>query len=245
MPLRSPSRKSLPSDLVTEYLFDAPPPAAIAVGGTDAVFPVNRVFCVGRNYAEHVREMGFDPNRDEPCYFTKSSRAVIGSGQTVPYPPGTTDLHHEIELVVALGQPGFEIPVEEAESIVFGYAAGLDMTRRDLQVASRSGKGPWDIGKDFENSAVLGPIAAATSIGHPRDARINLAVNSELRQDSDLGHMIWSVPEIIAHLSRLYRLKRGDLIFTGTPDGVGPVGPGDEIRGEIEGVGAVVLRIAP
>ena len=230
---------------MSEYLFDTPPPAAIAVGGTDVRFPVNRIFCVGRNYAEHVREMGFDPNRDEPCYFTKSSRAIIESGQTVPYPPGTTDLHHEIELVVAVDQPGFELPVEEACSIVFGYAAGLDMTRRDLQVASRSGKGPWDVGKDFENSAVIGAIAAAASIGHPTRARISLAVNGEVRQDSDLDHMIWSVPEIIAHLSRLYRLEPGDLIYTGTPDGVGPVIAGDEMSGDIEGVGTVALRIAP
>ena len=224
-------------------MFDPVPSAAIAIGGTDARFPVNRIFCVGRNYAEHVREMGFDPNRDEPCYFTKSSRAIIESGRTVPYPPGTTDYQHEIELVVAVGQPGFELPVNEANSVVFGYAAGLDMTRRDLQLASRSGKGPWDTGKDFENSAVIGPIAAG--IGHPTRGRICLSVNNEIRQDSDIVHLVWTVPEIIAKLSRLYRLEPGDLIYTGTPDGVGPVMRGDDLNGEIEGVGAVSLSIAP
>lgn len=229
---------------MSAFLFDPALPASVDVAGADSRFPVNRIFCVGRNYAEHVREMGFDPDRDDPCYFTKSSRSVVASGSAVPYPPGTADYQHEIELVVAIGKTGFELGVENAHSVVFGYAAGLDMTRRDLQVVSRASKGPWDIGKDFENSAVIGTIAAASDIGHPAGGQIRLAVNGTIRQQSDLEHLIWSVPEIIAHLSCLYRIEPGDLIYTGTPDGVGPVNPGDEIHGEIEGVGDVKLRIS-
>ncbi len=229
---------------MTQFLFDPLPPVSVEIGGSDKRFPVRRIFCIGRNYAEHVREMGGDPDRDEPCYFTKSSHSLVESGASIPYPPGTGDFHHEVELVVAIGNPGSEVEVGDALSLVYGYAAGLDMTRRDLQLASRNNKGPWDTGKDFENSAVIGKIAAADDIGHPASGRIQLTVSGEQRQDSDLSHLIWSVPEIIAHLSCLYRLEPGDLIYTGTPDGVGPVRPGDRLIGEIDGVGTIELSVA-
>ena len=228
---------------MSAYLFDPAPPVAVEVSGTDARFAVNRIFCVGRNYAAHVREMGFDPEREEPCYFTKASCCIAASGSEIPYPPATQNYHHEIELVVAVGNAGFELSVDEALSVVYGYACGLDMTRRDLQIASRESKGPWDIGKDFENSAVIGPIRRAEEIGHPASGRIRLSVNGELRQDSDLENLIWSVPQIIAHLSRYYRLQPGDLIYTGTPDGVGPVEPGDQITGSVAAVGEIALAI--
>ena len=152
---------------MSSYLFEPPPPVSVEIAGRDARFPVNRIFCVGRNYAAHVREMGFDPDREAPCYFTKASCCIAPSGSTIPYPPATDDYHHEIELVAAIGKAGYELPEDEALSVVFGYACGLDMTRRDLQIASRESKGPWDIGKDFENAAVIGPIRPAADIGHP------------------------------------------------------------------------------
>lgn len=228
---------------MNRYLFEPAPPVSVEIVGTDARFPVNRIFCVGRNYAAHVREMGFDPEREEPCYFTKDSRCIAASGSEIPYPPATQNYHHEIELVVAVGNAGFELAVDEALSVVYGYACGLDMTRRDLQVASRASKGPWDIGKDFENAAVIGPVRTVAEIGHPASGRIRLFVNDEPRQDSDLENLIWSVPEIIAHLSRYYRLEPGDLVYTGTPDGVGPVKPGDHVNGSIAAVGDITLTI--
>ena len=228
---------------MSRYVFEPAPPVAIEIAGTDLRFPVNRIFCVGRNYAAHVREMGFDPDREKPCYFTKASRSLAASGIEMPYPPGTQDLHHEIELVVAIGTAGFELSADDALSVVYGYACGLDMTRRDLQVASRESKGPWDVGKNFDNSAIISPIRPAAEIGHPASGRIRLSVNDELRQDADLENLIWSVPEIIADLSQLYRLEPGDLVYTGTPDGVGPVGPGDRISGSVAGVGDIALTI--
>ena len=230
---------------MSTWIFEPAPPVSVEVSGTDARFPVNRIFCVGRNYAEHVREMGFDPERESPCYFTKASRCITPTGSEIPYPPATQNYHHEIELVVAVGRPGFELPVEDALSVVYGYACGLDMTRRDLQIASRDSKGPWDIGKDFEHAAIISPIRPAAEIGHPDRGRIELRVNGEQRQDSDLGHLIWPVPAIIAHLSTYYRLEPGDLIYTGTPDGVGPVRPGDRIAGSIAGVGEIELVCRP
>ena len=226
-----------------KYVFEPAPTVSVEIAGSDARFPVNRVFCVGRNYAAHVREMGFDPDREEPCYFTKSARCIAPSGSEIPYPPATQNYHHEIELVVAIGEAGFELSSDDALSVVYGYACGLDMTRRDLQIASRESKGPWDIGKDFENAAIISPIVPAVEIGHPRGGRIELSVNGEQRQDSDLENLIWSVAEIIAHLSRFYRLEPGDLIYTGTPDGVGPVRPGDRIAGSVAGVGEIELGI--
>jgi len=228
---------------MNRYVFEPAPPVSVEVSGTDARFPVNRIFCVGRNYAAHVREMGFDPEREAPCYFTKASCCIAASGSEIPYPPATANYHHEIELVAAVGKAGFELAADEALSIVYGYACGLDMTRRDLQVASRESKGPWDIGKDFENSAIISPIRPAAEIGHPSSGRIQLSVNGERRQDSNLDKLIWSVPEIVSHLSRFYRLEPGDLIYTGTPDGVGPVEPGDRITGSVAAVEEVALAI--
>jgi fumarylpyruvate hydrolase len=205
---------------------------------------VNRVFCVGRNYAAHAREMGFDPDREDPFYFTKSPAAIIPTGSTIPYPPGTADFHHEVELVLAIDQAGFEVDVEDALALVYGYAVGLDMTRRDLQLAAKTKGRPWSLSKDVENGAVISPIHTVESIGQPDQGRIWLDVNSERRQDSNLAKLIWSVPEIIAHLSRYYHLAPGDLIYTGTPDGVGPVSAGDSITGGIDGVADIALTIA-
>ena len=230
---------------MSRYLFQPPATVSVEIAGRDARFPVNRVFCVGRNYAAHVREMGFDPDREAPCYFTKASRCITPSGSEIPYPPATDDYHHEIELVVAIGDHGFELSGEQALSVVFGYACGLDMTRRDLQAASRESKGPWDIGKDFEHAAVISPIRPAAEIGHPERGRIELRVNGEQRQDSDLANLIWPVPAIVAHLSTYYRLEPGDLIYTGTPDGVGPVRRGDRISGSVAGVGEIELVCRP
>ena len=230
---------------MTEYLFPPPAPVAVPIRDSDRRFPVHRVFCVGRNYAAHVREMGFDPEREPPCYFTKAPASVVESGAAVAYPPGTSDLHHEIELVAAIGRAGFRIAVEDALEHVYGYACGLDMTRRDLQAASRAQKGPWDVGKDFDNAAVIGPIAPAASAGHPAKGRIELSVNGEIRQDADIAGLIWSVAEIVADLSRLYQLVPGDLIYTGTPAGVGPVEPGDRLVGSVDGVGEIELTIEP
>ncbi len=234
---------------MTEYLFPPPAPVAIPIRDSRKRFPVNRIFCVGRNYAAHVREMGFDPDREPPCYFTKSPSAIVvsegESGAMIPYPPGTSELHHEIELVAAIGRAGSRIAVEDALAHVYGYACGLDMTRRDLQLASREKKGPWDIGKDFDNGAVITPIQPADRIGHPAEGRIWLTVNAEPRQDADLSQLIWPISEIMSHLSRIYHLVPGDLIYTGTPDGVGPVVAGDQISGGIDGVGTVSLTIGP
>ncbi len=230
---------------MSRYLFEPPPTVSVEVAGSNARFPVNRIFCVGRNYAAHVREMGFDPDREAPCYFTKASCCIVPSGSEIPYPPGTDDYHHEIELVVAIGGSGHKLSANQALAVVYGYACGLDMTRRDLQIASRESKGPWDIGKDFENAAVISPIRPAADIGHPERGRIELSVNGEQRQDSDLANLIWPVPAIIAHLSTYYRLEPGDLVYTGTPDGVGPVGPGDRITGSVAGVGEIELVCRP
>ena len=228
---------------MTDYLFPPPEQVSVAIADSDNRYPVNRVFCVGRNYAAHVQEMGFDPNREEPFYFTKSPSSIIPTGSEIPYPAGTENFHHEMELVVAIDKPGFEISVDEALSLVFGYACGLDMTRRDLQLAARDKGRPWCLGKDIENGAVIEPIQPAEKIGHPAAGRIWLTVNGETRQDSDLAKLIWSVPEVVAHLSRFYRLVPGDLIYTGTPEGVAPVLAGDRIEGGIDGVGSISLSI--
>lgn len=230
---------------MTAYVFPPPSQPCVRVRGESALFPVRRVFCVGRNYAAHAREMGGDPTRESPFYFTKPADAVVASGATIAYPPGTRDFHHEMELVVALGAPAFRLGAERALDVVYGYACGLDMTRRDLQIQARDKGRPWDFGKAFDNSAIIGDIAKANDIGHPERGVIELAVGGTVRQSSDLSEMIWSVPEIIAHLSQFYRLQAGDLIYTGTPEGVGAVRPGDELRGTIEGVGEITLTVGP
>ncbi|MBV9248020.1 MAG: fumarylacetoacetate hydrolase family protein [Acetobacteraceae bacterium] len=221
-----------------------PPPAIVSVrvvgGGS---FPVRRVFCVGRNYAEHAREMGSDPDREPPFFFMKPPDALLLNGEDMPYPPQTNSLHHEMELVVAIGEGGASIREADALRHVWGYAAGLDMTRRDLQNQAKKEGKPWEMGKGFDASAPIGPITSAAKIGHPERGLIELKVNGEIRQASDLSKMIWSVPETIAYLSGLVRLAPGDLIFTGTPEGVASVRRGDVLEGVVEGVGSVRTRI--
>ena len=228
---------------MSDTLFPAPEWPSLPVAGSQARFPVRRIFCVGRNYAAHAAEMGNEVDRAAPFYFTKSPLAVVESGATVAYAPGTADLHHEMEFVVALGRPGFRVAAEAAMALVFGYAAGLDMTRRDLQAAAKARQRPWDLAKDFEDSAVLAPITPAGNFGVIGDQRITLSVNGAPRQEARLSDMVWSVSELIADLSRFYHLAPGDLIFTGTPAGVGAVGAGDRIRGEIDGLAPVDLTL--
>lgn len=228
---------------MSDTLFPAPEWPSLPVAGSQARFPVRRIFCVGRNYAAHAAEMGNEVDRAAPFYFTKSPLAVVESGATVAYAPGTADLHHEMEFVVALGRPGFRVAPEAAMALVFGYAAGLDMTRRDLQASAKARQRPWDLAKDFEDSAVLAPITPAGNFGVIGDQRITLSVNGAPRQEARLSDMVWSVSELIADLSRFYHLAPGDLIFTGTPAGVGAVGAGDRIRGEIDGLAPVDLTL--
>jgi fumarylpyruvate hydrolase len=229
---------------MTDYLFAPEPVRSVQVLGEAAHYPVRRIFCVGRNYAEHAREMGNEVDREAPFYFTKSAQALVLSGSQIPYPPGTADFHHEMELVVAIGAPAFRVAMAEASRAVFGYGCGLDMTRRDLQAAAKEKRRPWDTGKDFENAAVLGPISRADAFGAVGPQPIALAVSGVVRQEARLADMVWSVEELIAHLSTLYHLGPGDLIFTGTPAGVGAVQPGDVIEGSIDGLAAVSLRIS-
>jgi fumarylpyruvate hydrolase len=225
-------------------LFDLPANASVPVLGEDARFPVRRVFCVGRNYAAHAREMGFSVDKDAPFFFTKSPWAVCASGATVPYPLGTGNCHYEMELVVAIGAPAFRVSEAEAPAAVLGYACGLDMTRRDLQNEARDQGRPWDFGKDFENAAVVAPITRATHFAIA-DQAIRLTQNGAVRQDAVLADMIFSVPELIAYLSRYYHLEPGDLLYTGTPAGVGPIAPGDRLVGTITGLTPVELAIGP
>lgn len=230
---------------MTAYVFPLPPVPSVPVRGGDARYPVSRIFCVGRNYAAHAREMGFDPDREPPFYFTKPANALVPSGATVAYPPETANYHYEMELVVAIGRPAFRVPVDRALDAVWGYACGLDMTRRDLQMKAREMGRPWDLGKGFEESAVIGDLVPAEAIGHPAKGVIRLTVNGAVRQSSDIGALIWSVPEVVAHLSRYYHLQPGDLIYTGTPEGVGAVVAGDRLEGEIAGVGTIALTVGP
>jgi fumarylpyruvate hydrolase len=230
---------------MSELLFPAPPVMAVPVRGRSERIPIRRIFCVGRNYEAHAKEMGVAVDREAPFYFTKAADHYAPSGSTVPYPPGTNNYHYEMELVVAVGTAGFRIDEEHALDHVFGYACGLDMTRRDLQAAAKEKQRPWDIAKDVEQSAVIGDIVPATDIGHAGEGRIELRVNGQTKQSADVSQLIHSVSAVIAHLSQFYRLQPGDLIFTGTPEGVGPVKPGDRIEGSIAGVGTIALTIGP
>ena len=220
-----------------------PPPAQVSVpvagGGS---FPVRRVFCVGRNYAEHAREMGHDPDRELPFFFTKPADSLVIGGADMPYPPMTSDLHHEMEQVVAIGTGGADIAEADAMKHVWGYTVGLDMTRRDLQGEAKKLGRPWDMGKGFDHSAPIGTMVPAAGV-NPGKGKIELKVNGEVRQSSDLDKLIWSVPEVIAYLSKLVRLEPGDLIFTGTPEGVAAVKRGDILEGFVEGVGAVRTKL--
>lgn len=227
-----------------DYVIAPPARPAVPVQGSPKHFPVHRIYCVGRNYAEHAIEMGHDPNRDAPFFFQKNADSLVADGGTFPYPPLTKDVHHEIELVVALGSGGADISAAEALGHVFGYAVGLDMTRRDLQGEAKKLGRPWEVGKAFESAAPCSPIARASEIGHPSKGEIWLEVNGIARQRGDLSQLIWSVPEIIAQLSTLFRLQAGDLIFTGTPAGVGPVQRKDTLHGGITGVGELTVRVA-
>ena len=226
------------------YAIPPAPPVTLPIDASDALFPVLRVFCVGRNYAEHAVEMGHDPDREPPFFFMKPAVAVVPEGGSLPFPPATDDLHHEVELVVALREGGADVPVEEALDRVFGYAVGLDMTRRDLQARAKEMGRPWDMGKGFDRSAPMGAIRRAEDIGHPEAGAIWLRVNGQLRQEGDLAQQIWKVPETIAYLSTLVDLRPGDLIMTGTPKGVGRVVRGDRLEGHIDGVGELRVDYA-
>ena len=227
---------------MADYVIAPPPIVAVPVAG-GGLFPVRRVFCVGRNYAEHAREMGHEPGREPPFFFSKPADALVVDGADTPYPPMTADFHHEIELVVALGSGGTEIDASTALSHVWGYAAGIDFTRRDLQQQAKKAQRPWDMAKGFDHSAPIGAIAPASRVGHPARGAIALSVNGVARQRGDIADMTWNVSEIIAELSRYVELAAGDLIFTGTPAGVAAVVRGDVLAGSVEGVGAVSARI--
>lgn len=225
------------------FEFDPPAPASVAIHDSQARFPVRRIFCVGRNYAAHAREMGKDPDREPPFFFTKPSDAVVDTGSKIPYPPETQDFHYEIELTVAIGQDCDNVSHERALDVVWGYGVGIDLTRRDLQLAARDKGRPWDWGKAFDLSAPCAPLRRASQVGHPTQGRIWLAVNGSIRQDADISELIWNVPEIVSILSRSMALKRGDIIMTGTPAGVGAIVAGDKVTGGIDGIGEISIDI--
>jgi fumarylpyruvate hydrolase len=224
------------------YVIDLPAQPALPVRGSDALFPVHRIYCVGRNYAAHAIEMGHDPDREPPFFFQKNPDNLAQDGR-FPYPPRSSDVHHEIELVVALKEGGSNIAVEHALACVFGYAVGIDMTRRDLQGEAKQMGRPWEVGKAFERSALCGELVPAQAIGHPDAGAVWLDVNGARRQEGDLAQLIWKVPEVIAELSKLFELAPGDLIMTGTPAGVGPVVKGDVMRGGVAGVGEIAVEV--
>jgi fumarylpyruvate hydrolase len=228
---------------MNSFVFDPPRQASVAVADTSVRFPVRRIYCVGRNYAAHAREMGRDPDREPPFFFQKPSDAVIDSGTALPYPPETGDLQFEIELVLGIGQGAFNVSAERALDLVFGYAVGIDLTRRDLQLQARDAGRPWSWGKGFDQSAPCAPLQPVAKVGHPSAGRIWLKTDGEERQNADIAELIWGVPEIISIISRSMVLHPGDLIFTGTPAGVGAVRPGQLMQGGVEGVGEIEIRI--
>ena len=228
-------------DTRNTYVIEIGPVPSLPVVGSDARFPVGRIYCVGRNYADHAREMGHDPDREPPFFFMKAANSVVQNNATLDYPVGTKDVHHEIELVVAIGKGGKNIPVERALDHVWGYGVGLDMTRRDLQGEAKKMGRPWEMGKSFDESAPVTALRPAAEIGHPGKGSIKLEVNGKVTQNGDLAMQIWSVPEQISYLSHLITLQPGDLIFSGTPAGVGPVKPGDKLVGKVDGVGELVI----
>jgi fumarylpyruvate hydrolase len=239
-----------PDDPMSQRYAIAPwPLPAVPVAGSDDFFPVRHIYCVGRNYAEHAREMGGDATKEPPFFFTKAADAVLpvaaGATGRMRYPPGTGDLHHEIERVVAIGKSGARLDAARAADVVFGYAVGLDMTRRDLQNEMREKKRPWDIGKSFAQAAPIAPIHPVSAVGHPARGAIRLAVNGALRQQGDLADMIWDVPHTLAFLSRYYELLPGDLVFTGTPSGVAAVVPGDRLEGHVDGLAPLSIVVDP
>jgi fumarylpyruvate hydrolase len=225
------------------YVISPPSVVSLPVEGTGDQFPVRRIYCIGRNYAEHAIEMGHDPNKEPPFFFQKNPDNILPAGQDFPYPSKTSDVHFEIELVVALKSGGINIPVDKALDHVFGYAVGLDMTRRDLQGEAKKLGRPWEIGKAFEHSAPCGPIVPASKVGPLTNGAVTLEVNGELRQKGDINQMIWKIPEMIAYLSEYFALAPGDLIMSGTPAGVGAVKRGDQLRGRVEGVGELNVKV--
>lgn len=226
------------------YLFPPAPVRALGVLGQTALYPVNRIFCVGRNYEAHAAEMGGSVDREAPWYFTKSPAAVCLSGSTVPYPPGTSNYHHEVELVVALGADVFKASLDQAQAAIHAYGVGLDMTRRDRQQDGKDHRRPWDLGKDVEHSAVLSALTPADRVPSLAGRRIWLSVNGQIRQDATLDELVWSPAEIISHLSQYYHLSPGDIILTGTPAGVGPVVAGDVLDGGIDGLEPIRLTLS-
>lgn len=220
-----------------------PQPAITAVTSNGHEYPVRRIFCIGRNYAAHAREMGRDPDREPPFFFTKWAETLVPTGTTIAYPPETSNFHYEAELVVAIGKGGRNITASDALSHVYGYATGLDMTRRDLQLEARDKGRPWDTGKNVEQSCPIGVLHPASEVGHPDSGHITLTVNGEMKQNADLNELIWDVPDVIAYVSRFYELAPGDLVYSGTPAGVGPVVPGDEIVVSIAGLSDCVIKI--
>jgi fumarylpyruvate hydrolase len=228
--------------MTASFVIPAPPPAALAVQGDSKSFPVRRVWCVGRNYLEHIRELGND-ERQPPFFFAKHADMMVPDGSVIPYPPLTKDMHHEVEMVVALKSGGLNIPTDKALDCIWGYGVGVDLTRRDLQTASRKKEQPWEVGKSFDGSAPCGALVPASKIGHPSKGRIWLSVNGTVRQNGDLGEMIWNVPEIIAKLSLQVSLAAGDVIMTGTPAGVAALAAGDKVECGVDGVGTLKFSI--
>jgi len=228
---------------VSDYLFEPADVFALEVTGEDKAYPLRRIFCVGRNYAAHALEMGNEVDREAPWYFTKQVAHAVKSGAVLPYPPGTENYHHEMELAFVLGASVFQASAAEAQAAIYAYGSALDMTRRDRQQDGKDNRRPWSLGKDVEGSAVFGPLTKAAEFGAVSGQRIYLEVNGETRQDASLDEMVWSCGEIVAHLSRYYHLGAGDIILTGTPAGVGPVTAGDKIVGGIDGLQAVTLEL--
>lgn len=228
---------------MSKQLFEVPSTPLVPVKNEAAQFPVHRIFCVGRNYAAHAAEMGHEVDRQTPFYFTKAASAIVQTGSKIAYPSGTDNYHFEMELVVAIGAPAYKVDVENASKAIYGYAAGLDMTRRDLQLTAREKGRPWDLGKAFEQSAIIAEITKAGDYANLGDQKISLDVNGDVKQDALLSDLVWKIPELISHLSGFYHLLPGDLIYTGTPAGVGAVVAGDKIAGKIEGLESVTLEI--
>jgi len=228
---------------MTRYVIEPPAPTSLPIRGSDERFPVRRVYCVGRNYAAHTIEMGGDPDRQVPFFFQKNPDNLLTDGADFPYPDMSSDVHHEIEMIVALHKGGYNIPIESALDHVWGYGVSLDMTRRDLQAECKEKRHPWEIGKAFDHSAPVSELVPASEIGHPTDGAIWLKINGEMRQQGDLNHMIWKVPEMISCLSGLFTLAPGDLIQSGTPSGVGPVKRGDQLEGHIDGLADLHCKV--
>ena len=234
-----------PSPQAPRHAVALDPTPTLPVAGSDEVFPVGRIFCIGRNYAEHAAEMGHDPDREPPFFFAKPASALVQDGSELDFPVATEDLHHEIELVVALGSGGRDVPEDRALDLVFGYAVGLDMTRRDLQADAKRAGRPWDMAKGFDESAPTSALRTVADVGHPAEGEIRLEIDGETRQVGDLAQQIWAVPEALAYLSTLVELRPGDLLMTGTPAGVGPVHRGERLVGSIAGLGGLTVTYRP